>query len=73
MVIPNNEMHGDAGGSERACDVPNTSAASSAHWLVNIIPGQITSVYQGLLNRGAFESVLGNGRIFGFDGRWVPV
>ena len=52
MVIPNNEMYGSAGVSKKACDVPNTSAASSSHWLVNMIPGQITSVYQGLLNRG---------------------
>jgi hypothetical protein len=52
MVISDNEMPGNIEARKKVCDESETTAASSMHSLVNMIPGEVTAIHQGLLNVG---------------------
>ncbi len=52
MLIQGNEMHGSIVARNSVGDASESTAALSMHSLVNMIPGQVTSVHQGLLNVG---------------------
>ena len=72
MVIPDNEMQGSIGARKGVCDESDTTAALSMHSLVNIIPGQVTAIHQGLLNVGIRVRV-GERTDLRSDGPWAPV
>ena len=56
MVIPDNEMHREIGPCEKVREESYTTASSSTFPLVNIIPGRVTALHQGLLNMGIRKS-----------------
>lgn len=52
MVIPHNEMHRQIGPCEKVREESYTTASSSTFPLINIVPGRVTALHQGLVNMG---------------------